>query len=398
METLPLNTSDLCPLTTRLLPKELSHAFGIADEQSYDSRGEQSGHPSAPADAAAVQPTSSTGAAQLKRQHAPEQQQQQQTGVGTTAAGQAATSNAQQPQTVSHAAPSSQQQQATSSSISAGLQQQAALVGGQLRGFPAAYISSHPLLPYAQQTVAALPHLSGALPVAMYSPADLSAVMALQQQQAQQAAQAQAQQQAQLEEAEELQGRALKRPRLVWTPALHKLFEEAVAKIGVNKAVPKTIMQMMNVDGLTRENVASHLQKYRLSLRKGPDGEFITTVTEGTETCAADAAAGAAATNSAGGDGTTSAAAGTGDAAAAVDGSGSSEGAAGGVSSDAGTGAVAGSKGEGDSEEARSGRQQPAAAVVEKRTSSAGQQPQQSAEAHAAGEPAAAAAVARDGA
>lgn len=25
----------------------------------------------------------------------------------------------------------------------------------------------------------------------------------------------------------------------------------------------------MNVDGLTRENVASHLQKYRLQLRKG---------------------------------------------------------------------------------------------------------------------------------
>ena len=29
----------------------------------------------------------------------------------------------------------------------------------------------------------------------------------------------------------------------------------------------------MNVDGLTRENVASHLQKYRLQLRKGGDGK-----------------------------------------------------------------------------------------------------------------------------
>jgi hypothetical protein len=32
----------------------------------------------------------------------------------------------------------------------------------------------------------------------------------------------------------------------------------------LDAAVPKTIMQMMNVEGLTRENVASHLQKYRL--------------------------------------------------------------------------------------------------------------------------------------
>ena len=30
----------------------------------------------------------------------------------------------------------------------------------------------------------------------------------------------------------------------------------------------QTAVQLMNVDGLTRENVASHLQKYRLQLRK----------------------------------------------------------------------------------------------------------------------------------
>jgi hypothetical protein len=70
-------------------------------------------------------------------------------------------------------------------------------------------------------------------PLAVYTHADLTAMMALQQQH----------QRAQQEEDEQT-ARALKRPRLVWTPELHKLFEAAVAKIGVNKAVPKTIMQV----------------------------------------------------------------------------------------------------------------------------------------------------------
>ncbi|CAA6654417.1 unnamed protein product [Spirodela intermedia] len=62
--------------------------------------------------------------------------------------------------------------------------------------------------------------------------------------------------------------RTLKRPRLVWTPQLHKRFVDAVAHLGIKNAVPKTIMQLMNVEGLTRENVASHLQKYRLYLKR----------------------------------------------------------------------------------------------------------------------------------
>ncbi|CAN1331529.1 Transcription factor MYBC1 [Linum perenne] len=53
--------------------------------------------------------------------------------------------------------------------------------------------------------------------------------------------------------------RTLKRPRLVWTPQLHKRFVDAVAHLGIKNAVPKTIMQLMSVGGLTRENVASHL-------------------------------------------------------------------------------------------------------------------------------------------
>ncbi|PKA67215.1 Two-component response regulator ARR1 [Apostasia shenzhenica] len=62
--------------------------------------------------------------------------------------------------------------------------------------------------------------------------------------------------------------RTLKRPRLVWTPQLHKRFVDAVAHLGIKNAVPKTIMQLMSVEGLTRENVASHLQKYRLYLKR----------------------------------------------------------------------------------------------------------------------------------
>ncbi|XP_058099329.1 transcription factor PCL1-like [Magnolia sinica] len=62
--------------------------------------------------------------------------------------------------------------------------------------------------------------------------------------------------------------RALKRPRLVWTPQLHKRFIDVVAHLGIKNAVPKTIMQLMNVEGLTRENVASHLQKYRQYLKR----------------------------------------------------------------------------------------------------------------------------------
>ncbi|KAK6142154.1 hypothetical protein DH2020_005209 [Rehmannia glutinosa] len=62
--------------------------------------------------------------------------------------------------------------------------------------------------------------------------------------------------------------KTLKRPRLVWTPTLHKRFVEVVAHLGLKNAVPKTIMQLMNVEGLTRENVASHLQKYRLYVKR----------------------------------------------------------------------------------------------------------------------------------
>ncbi|KAE8658770.1 Two-component response regulator ARR1 [Hibiscus syriacus] len=60
----------------------------------------------------------------------------------------------------------------------------------------------------------------------------------------------------------------LKKPRVVWSVELHQQFVVAVNQLGIDKAVPKKILELMNVPGLTRENVASHLQKYRLYLRR----------------------------------------------------------------------------------------------------------------------------------
>ncbi|KAL6990034.1 hypothetical protein U1Q18_015785 [Sarracenia purpurea var. burkii] len=61
---------------------------------------------------------------------------------------------------------------------------------------------------------------------------------------------------------------SLKKPRVVWSVELHQQFVAAVNQLGIDKAVPKKILELMNVPGLTRENVASHLQKYRLYLRR----------------------------------------------------------------------------------------------------------------------------------
>lgn len=59
-----------------------------------------------------------------------------------------------------------------------------------------------------------------------------------------------------------------KKPRVVWSVELHQQFVSAVSQLGIEKAVPKRILELMNVPGLTRENVASHLQKFRLYLKR----------------------------------------------------------------------------------------------------------------------------------
>ncbi|XAR64459.1 hypothetical protein NMG60_11024817 [Bertholletia excelsa] len=61
---------------------------------------------------------------------------------------------------------------------------------------------------------------------------------------------------------------AAKKARVVWTIELHQKFVKAVNQIGFDKVGPKKILDLMNVPWLTRENVASHLQKYRLYLSR----------------------------------------------------------------------------------------------------------------------------------
>ncbi|XP_042412016.1 two-component response regulator ORR21-like isoform X1 [Zingiber officinale] len=59
-----------------------------------------------------------------------------------------------------------------------------------------------------------------------------------------------------------------KKQRLAWSLELHKKFVNAVNLIGIDRAVPKRILDVINVPGLTRAMVASHLQKFRLQLKK----------------------------------------------------------------------------------------------------------------------------------
>ncbi|XP_012074251.1 two-component response regulator-like APRR2 isoform X2 [Jatropha curcas] len=58
-----------------------------------------------------------------------------------------------------------------------------------------------------------------------------------------------------------------KKMKVDWTPELHKKFVHAVEQLGVDQAIPSRILEVMKVEGLTRHNVASHLQKYRMHRR-----------------------------------------------------------------------------------------------------------------------------------
>ncbi|KAL4557117.1 hypothetical protein LXL04_035287 [Taraxacum kok-saghyz] len=69
---------------------------------------------------------------------------------------------------------------------------------------------------------------------------------------------------------EDVNSSETKKNKVIWTPDLHQKFLEAVEKIGVH-AVPKKILELMKVEGLTRDHIASHLQKYRIFLKKIAD-------------------------------------------------------------------------------------------------------------------------------
>ncbi|KAL3646244.1 hypothetical protein CASFOL_011424 [Castilleja foliolosa] len=60
-----------------------------------------------------------------------------------------------------------------------------------------------------------------------------------------------------------------KKRRRCWSPSLHEPFVHAVNSLGgAEAATPKTILEIMRVEGLTSDEVKSHLQKYRLHTRR----------------------------------------------------------------------------------------------------------------------------------
>ncbi|CAN6240827.1 unnamed protein product [Urochloa humidicola] len=60
-----------------------------------------------------------------------------------------------------------------------------------------------------------------------------------------------------------------RKARRCWAPELHRRFLQALQQLGGSHvATPKQIRELMKVDGLTNDEVKSHLQKYRLHTRR----------------------------------------------------------------------------------------------------------------------------------
>ncbi|KAK6931465.1 SANT/Myb domain [Dillenia turbinata] len=68
---------------------------------------------------------------------------------------------------------------------------------------------------------------------------------------------------------EDKEGQSQRKLRRSWSPELHKRFLRALKQLGgADVATPKQIRELMKVDGLTNDEVKSHLQKYRLQTRR----------------------------------------------------------------------------------------------------------------------------------
>ncbi|XP_076956004.1 transcription factor HRS1-like isoform X2 [Bidens hawaiensis] len=63
-------------------------------------------------------------------------------------------------------------------------------------------------------------------------------------------------------------GQANKKERRCWSQELHRRFLNALQHLGGAHATPKQIREFMKVDGLTNDEIKSHLQKYRLHTRR----------------------------------------------------------------------------------------------------------------------------------
>ncbi|KAL6553223.1 hypothetical protein OROGR_007065 [Orobanche gracilis] len=70
-----------------------------------------------------------------------------------------------------------------------------------------------------------------------------------------------------------------RKARRCWSPDLHRRFVNALHMLGGSQAAtPKQIRELMKVDGLTNDEVKSHLQKYRLHTRRpSPSSETAAT-------------------------------------------------------------------------------------------------------------------------
>ncbi|KAK1268894.1 Two-component response regulator ARR18 [Acorus gramineus] len=67
-----------------------------------------------------------------------------------------------------------------------------------------------------------------------------------------------------------------RKARRCWSPELHRRFLHALQQLGGSlTATPKQIRELMKVDGLTNDEVKSHLQKYRLHTRRPSPGTAV---------------------------------------------------------------------------------------------------------------------------